>query len=113
MKFQQLTVGQRFEFEGLIYVKISPLLARAEASANQRLLPRSATVRLVEQDVASTTCAIKESANKSDDIAAAAEKFRSECVASVEALADIVPADRLTVTLRAIENAYTSFHRKL
>lgn len=46
MKFSQLPVGQRFEYEGLLYTKVGPLTAREERSGRQRMIPRSVEVSL-------------------------------------------------------------------
>ncbi len=47
MKFSQLLVGQRFEFEGLLYTKVGPVTAREERSGRQRMIPRSGEVSLL------------------------------------------------------------------
>lgn len=44
MKFLQLDVGQRFEWNGEVYSKSSPILAVAEASGKSRMVPRSSAV---------------------------------------------------------------------
>ena len=41
MKFQQLPVGTRFEFEGTVYTKSGPMTASAD-SGGQRMIPRYA-----------------------------------------------------------------------
>lgn len=47
MKFQQIPIGARFEFEGRIYVKSGPLTAASE-QGGQRMIPRFATLRLLD-----------------------------------------------------------------
>ncbi len=44
MKFPQLAIGQRFQYEGGVYTKTGPLLAHAEESGRSRLIPRCAEV---------------------------------------------------------------------
>lgn len=44
MKFQQLALGARFEFEGTDYVKSGPLTATSEAGL-QRMIPRFAVLK--------------------------------------------------------------------
>lgn len=46
MKFLQVPLGQRFQFQGESYVKIGPLTARRERDGENRLIPRSALVSL-------------------------------------------------------------------
>lgn len=44
MKFQQLALGARFEFEGTHFVKSGPLTATSEAGL-QRMIPRFAVLK--------------------------------------------------------------------
>ncbi len=44
MKFPQLPIGSRFEFEGVQYIKSGPLTATASDGSGQRLIKRSAIV---------------------------------------------------------------------
>ncbi|MBI5463113.1 MAG: hypothetical protein HY941_13085 [Gammaproteobacteria bacterium] len=48
LKFPQLALGQGFVFRGTRYVKVSPLLARAEDSGHSQMIPRSAQVELLD-----------------------------------------------------------------
>lgn len=56
MKFQQLALGARFEFEGTIFVKSGPLTATSEAGL-QRMIPRFAVLK--QLDVASPATTVK------------------------------------------------------
>lgn len=44
MKFQHLSIGARFEFEGKVYCKTGPVSAAAE-TGESRLIPRHAELR--------------------------------------------------------------------
>ncbi len=44
MKFPQLPLGQRFEYQGEILVKVGAMTACNERGGNTRLIPRSAVV---------------------------------------------------------------------
>lgn len=44
MKFSQLPLGARFEFEGVTYIKTSPLLATPETGGAARMIPRWVTL---------------------------------------------------------------------
>jgi hypothetical protein len=44
MKFHQLAIGARFEYEGAVYLKTGPIAAAAEAGG-QRMIPRHAVLR--------------------------------------------------------------------
>lgn len=51
MKFPQLGIGERFEYEGEVYTKTSPVVAH-RASGESRMIPRSASVRPLGRDAA-------------------------------------------------------------
>jgi len=44
MKFQQLKIGQEFEYQGDFYVKSSPLVANHVETGEQKLIPRYAAI---------------------------------------------------------------------
>lgn len=44
MKFQQLPIGTRFEYEGKVYVKTGPVSAASD-QGGQRLIPRFAVLK--------------------------------------------------------------------
>ncbi|KAB2922403.1 MAG: hypothetical protein F9K30_12560 [Dechloromonas sp.] len=46
MKLQHLAIGDRFEYDGDVYVKTGPLTAASE-NGGQRVIPRSAVLRPV------------------------------------------------------------------
>ena len=50
MKFHQLPIGARFGFRDTTYRKISPLKGSNEADETQKLIPRSAEVRRLDND---------------------------------------------------------------
>lgn len=47
MKFSQVPVGQRFEFQGDVYTKTGPVTARDDRSGRSRMIPRSGEVSLL------------------------------------------------------------------
>ncbi len=48
MKFQQLKIGQQFEYQGDFYVKSSPLVASHAKTGEQKLIPRYAAIVVTE-----------------------------------------------------------------
>ena len=48
MKFTQIPLGTRFEFEGKVFSKTGPMTATAEDGSGQRLIPRYAVLKPVE-----------------------------------------------------------------
>lgn len=48
MKFKLLSLGQKFEYEGDTYVKTSPLLASNIKTSQSKIIPRYATLILLD-----------------------------------------------------------------
>ena len=48
MKFTQIPLGTRFEFEGKVFSKTGPMTATAEDGSGQRLIPRYALLKPVD-----------------------------------------------------------------
>lgn len=51
MRFHQLSVGQRFQLDGVNYIKTSPLIASDAQTGWQKFMARSASVTVIEQPV--------------------------------------------------------------
>ncbi|MEJ2687707.1 MAG: hypothetical protein P8124_10960 [Gammaproteobacteria bacterium] len=49
MRFHQLSVGQRFQLDGVNYIKTSPLIASDARTGWQKFMARSASVTVVDQ----------------------------------------------------------------
>ena len=80
MKLQHLAIGDRFEYEGDVYVKTGPLTAASE-KGGQRVIPRSAFLHPV-----SATGAAPESAASGLDrqkVVAAFATFYASCAGLV------------------------------
>lgn len=80
MKFGQLPVGTRFDYEGVQYVKTGPLVAAPEDGGAQRFLGRYADVRVL----VSTPSASR--ANTGSDWPSAFDALYAECIAAIDAL---------------------------
>ncbi len=78
MKFQQLPLGARFEFEGRVYVKVGPMAASAEDGGGQRLIPRWAVLKPLDGAAGATP---KRPARQLDEAAvtAAFEAYHAAC----------------------------------
>ena len=83
-KFPSLAIGQRFLFRGAYYVKVSPLLARAEDSGQSQMIPRSAQVDLLDAPPAG--------ADTPEPIQAAVDDLHSAALDCLEELANISAA---------------------
>ena len=80
MKLQHLAIGDRFEYDGDVYVKTGPITAASE-KGGQRVIPRSAVLRPV-----STAEAVPDSAGNGlerQKVAAAFATFYASCAGLV------------------------------
>lgn len=48
MKFKLLSIGQKFEYDGEVYVKTSPLIASNVETGHNKMIPRYATLTLLD-----------------------------------------------------------------
>ena len=79
MKFGQLPIGTRFDYEGVHYLKTGPLVAAPEDGGQQRFLGRYADVRVLAATAPAPTSA-------TGDWPTAFDAFYAECVAAIDAL---------------------------
>ncbi|PKO88444.1 MAG: hypothetical protein CVU18_07450 [Betaproteobacteria bacterium HGW-Betaproteobacteria-12] len=76
MKLQHLAIGDRFEYNGDVYVKTGPLTAASE-KGGQRVIPRSAVLRPV--GAADAAPAAASSSLERQRVAAAFATFYASC----------------------------------
>lgn len=48
MKFKLLSIGQKFEYEGEVYIKTSPLVASNVSTSHNKMIPRYAMLTLLD-----------------------------------------------------------------
>jgi hypothetical protein len=76
MKLQHLAIGDRFEYDGDVYVKTGPLTAASE-KGGQRVIPRSAFLRPVGS--ADAASAVANSSLERQQVVAAFATFYASC----------------------------------
>jgi len=110
MKFHQVPLGQRFEFEGKWYIKSRPLTATHEASGETRIIRRSADVTLpgVGASAAPPPQVLETTA-----VRAAFEEFYARCVACLETLRVEQNTEQLSAARARIEAARGEFLKTL
>ncbi len=81
MKLQHLAIGDRFEYEGAVYVKTGPLTAASD-KGGQRVIPRSAVLAPVGSGAAAATA---EDRLERRRVLLAFEAFYADCAARVDA----------------------------
>ena len=117
MKFHQLSMGQRFEFEGDVYVRTRPLIAVHEASGQQRFIRRSASVKALppvaapatlQKDVAAQTGGLGTTA-----VREAFDDFYARCLLGFDELEGIVDSERIKQLRGNLEVARRRFLESL
>lgn len=106
MKFHQVAVGQRFEFEGKVYVKSRPLTAIHEASGQTQMIRRSANVTLPGERVAEPSAP---QVLEAEAVRAAFEDFYAHCVACLQDMETEQNAKTLSAAHSRIERARKEF----
>lgn len=76
MKFHELAIGQRFEFDGAAYVKTGPMLASPQEGSASRFIARYAQVQPLD---GSEAPAPQDRPLRADDVAAAFDVFHGRC----------------------------------
>lgn len=105
MKFHDLDIGQRFEHDGVVYVKTSPVLAGQVDGGGSKFMPRYLMVKLLD-DAAPRAKAKPEKSLRAEKVLAAFEAYHARCR---EVLEKAVPADRQQEVASALEGGRQSF----
>jgi len=85
VKFGQLPIGTRFDYEGVHYVKTGPLVAAPEDGGQQRFLGRYADVRVL-------VATVPTAATAAVDWPAAFDAFYAECLAAIDTVGALDPS---------------------
>jgi hypothetical protein len=108
MKFHDLSIGQRFELDGVAYVKTSPVLAGKADGGGTKFMARYAMVKLLD-GAAPQAVVAQEKMLRAGEVLAAFEAYHSACREELENLAGALPADRSAALLDAIEEKRKGF----
>ena len=112
MRFHQLSMGQRFEFEGEVYVRTKPLIAVNEASGHQRFIRRSALVKVLSQDAAAAVQddAVNDASGITREaVVAAFDAFYASCLLELKDIEDGVDKTQLEQLREHFEEARQRF----
>ena len=83
MKFKLLSVGQKFEYQGELFVKTSVLIASNVETGHNKMIPAYAALKLQEHSEAEKEISKKEELN-SGQVIAAFNDFYASCVTLIE-----------------------------
>lgn len=115
MRFYLLAPGQRFEYEGEIYVKTRPLIAVHEATGKERLIRRSANVRPI-QGYAPSPAPPPEPEQQplqADAVLETFDAFYARCLLCLEDLAPELEPERVKAAHESLREARRRFMTSL
>jgi len=90
MKFKLLSIGQKFEYDGEIYVKTSPLIASNIKTGHNKMIPRYVTLILLDHTGNSEQQTNKEAIDP-QEILNAFNTFYEKCIGTLEDKNVLVP----------------------
>jgi hypothetical protein len=108
MKFHDLDIGQRFELDGVAYVKTSPVLAGQAEGGGSKFVPRYVMVRLLD-GAAPRARVEQEKMLRAQEVLAAFDVFHARCRDGLAQLSGDIPADKLDAFMRAVEEGRKVF----
>lgn len=112
MKFQHLSIGQEFEYQGEYYVKTTPLVANQKKTGKQKLIPRYTEIQTSDTP-APASSRVNQNSLSSDSVKATFEAYQASCFQSLDALVNKVDQATLEVTHQKIKSAGDQFLREL
>lgn len=105
MKFTQLPIGQRFELDGAVFVKTSPMMAAKEGGGESRFLARYVVVKVLGgEDVPAQPRGARRVEEKA--AVAAFDAFHARCR---EVLAREVSPEKLEAALAELDDGRRVF----
>lgn len=107
MKFHDLAIGQRFELEGAVYAKTSPVLASRE-DGETKFMARSAAVKPLD-GAEHRPRAAQERLLRAEAVLAAFDAFHARCRNGLAQLSGDIPADKLDALTGAMEEGRKVF----
>jgi hypothetical protein len=112
MKFQQIKIGQKFEYQGNTYVKSSPLVASHTETGEQKLIPRYAAI--VVTDTPLTSADKKPASNlNTEQVQIAFDKFYDCYLDSLQKVKPEIEAQALKSFQNKLDNARQRFLNEL
>ena len=90
MKFKLLSIGQKFEYEGESYIKTSPLIACNIKTSHNKMIPRYAVLKLLD-DSGENEKIIKKETVETQEILNAFNLFYENCINTLEKNNALIP----------------------
>ena len=90
MKFKLLSIGQKFEYKGEIFVKTSPLVASNIKTAHNKMIPRYAALKLLDETGSGKQQVLNEPVN-AQEILNEFNTFYARCIETLETNNVLIP----------------------
>lgn len=90
MKFKLLSIGQKFKYEGEVYVKTSPIIASNVETGHNKMIPRYAVLTLLDNSGEDIQAISEEPVSKKDTLNAF-NHFYEKCISTLEDNDVLVP----------------------
>lgn len=90
MKFKLLSIGQKFEYEGEIFVKTSPLVASNIKTAHNKMIPRYAALKLLNETDSDKEQVLNDTVN-AQEILNEFNTFYARCIDTLEKNNVLIP----------------------
>lgn len=107
VKFLSLSLGEKFRWQGSVYIKTSPLIARDEASGRSQLMLRAASIEPLD---AHASTGIAKSAIASQTVL---EEYHQVVLSGLDRLAPGAPLQLISSLRQQFETAFRRAHKKL
>jgi hypothetical protein len=113
MKFHLLPVGEKFSYQGEVYVKAGPLTASAEQTGTNRLIPRSANVQPVNNQESATPKVVEDHQVQTARVLREFDVFHQHCLQCLKEIADKPDPEIIKNKTDEVEAAARDFIDKL
>lgn len=88
MKFHLLPVGEKFEYQGEIYIKADKLIANSEQTGKNRLIPRSANIKPVNATTDVSPKVIEEHQIQTAKVLREFDDYHQQCLQCLSDICD-------------------------
>lgn len=113
MKFHLVPVGEKFEFEGEVYVKADKLIANNEKTGKNRLIPRSANVQPVNAQADATPKVVEDHKTQTARVLEEFDNYHQQCLQCLSELNESSDPGALTRMKDEMETARKKFIDRL
>ena len=109
MKFHLLPVGEKFEYQGEIYIKADKLIANAEQSGKNRLIPRSANVKPLNSATDASPRVVEEHQTQTAKVLQQFDNYHQQCLQCLSDIHDLNDAGTIDKKKKELEAARQRF----